>query len=413
MEHTLIGDRMRTIIFTGKGGVGKTSIAAATGVKAASLGYKTLVISTDPAHSLGDSFDLELGPAPVRVSENLWGQEVSVYGDLTLNWEVVRAHFAHLMEVQGIKGIYVEEMGVLPGMEELFSLSYIKRYSESNEYDLLIVDCAPTGETLRLLSLPETFGWMLKMIRTLEKYVVKPVIRPLSKKIGKLHEFVPDVEVYDQVDHLFTSVDGIIDLLSDGTKTTVRLVMNPEKMVIKESMRALTYLNLYNITVDQVVINRVFMDDMDGQYMNEWKTIQHNYIEQIERSFGPIPITKVPLFRREVLGLEMLKTVGDVVYGDKNPLDIFYREEHTSITKVNEGHYIMKIRLPFVFDNKMEANVLQLGDSLTLRIGNYQKGVILPVFLAGMRVAEAGYEEKWLKIDFRKKETVSAPSAVS
>jgi arsenite/tail-anchored protein-transporting ATPase len=404
---------MRTIIFTGKGGVGKTSIAAATGVKAASLGYKTLVISTDPAHSLGDSFDLELGPAPVKVSENLWGQEVSVYGDLTLNWEIVRAHFAHLMEVQGIKGIYVEEMGVLPGMEELFSLSYIKRYSESNEYDLLIVDCAPTGETLRLLSLPETFGWMLKMIRSLEKYVVKPVIRPLSKKIGKLHDLVPEVEVFDQVDHLFNSVDGIIDLLSDGTKTTVRLVMNPEKMVIKESMRALTYLNLYNITVDQVVINRVFMDDIDGQYMNEWKTIQHNYIEQIERSFGPIPITKVPLFRREVLGLEMLKTVGDVVYGDKNPLDIFYREEHTSITKVNEGHYIMKIRLPFVFDNKMEANVLQLGDSLTLRIGNYQKGVILPVFLAGMRVAEAGYEEKWLKIDFRKKETVSAPAAVS
>ncbi|NTW56145.1 MAG: ArsA family ATPase [Chlorobiaceae bacterium] len=404
---------MRTIIFTGKGGVGKTSIAAATGVKAASLGYKTLVISTDPAHSLGDSFDLELGPAPVRVSENLWGQEVSVYGDLTLNWEVVRAHFAHLMEVQGIKGIYVEEMGVLPGMEELFSLSYIKRYSESNEYDLLIVDCAPTGETLRLLSLPETFGWMLKMIRSLEKYVVKPLIRPLSKKIGKLHDLVPEVEVYDQVDHLFNSVDGIIDLLADGTKTTVRLVMNPEKMVIKESMRALTYLNLYNITVDQVIINRVFMDDIDGQYMNEWKTIQHNYIEQIERSFGPIPITKVPLFRREVLGLEMLKKVGDVVYGDTNPLDIFYREEHTSITKVNEGHYIMKIRLPFVFDNKMEANVLQLGDSLTLRIGNYQKGVILPVFLAGMRVAEAGYEEKWLKIDFRKKETVSAPAAVS
>lgn len=401
---------MRNIIFTGKGGVGKTSIAAATGVKAASLGYRTLVISTDPAHSLGDSFDVELGPAPVKISENLWGQEVSVYGDLTLNWEVVRAHFAHLMEVQGIKGIYVEEMGVLPGMEELFSLSYIKRYNESKEYDLLIVDCAPTGETLRLLSLPETFGWMLKMIRTLEKYVVKPVIRPLSKKIGKLHDLVPEVEVYDQVDHLFTSVDGIIDLLSDGSKTTVRLVMNPEKMVIKESMRALTYLNLYNITVDQVVINRVFMDDIDGQYMNEWKTIQHNYIEQIERSFAPIPITRVPLFRREVLGLEMLKTVGDVVYGDKNPIDIYYKEEHTSITKVNEGHYIMKIRLPFVFDNRMEANVLQVGDSLTLRIGNYQKGVILPVFLAGMRVAEAGYEESWLKIDFRKKEAVTAPT---
>ena len=179
--------------------------------------------------------------------------------------------------------------------------------------------------------------------------------------------------------------------------------MNPEKMVIKESMRALTYLNLYGITVDQVVINRVFLDEIDGEYMSEWKTIQHKYIEQIERSFAPIPITKVPLFRREVLGLDMLKIVGDVVYGDKNPLDIFYKEEHTSITKISEGHYIMKLRLPFVFDNKMEANVLQLGDSLSVRIGNYQKGVILPLFLAGMRVAEAGYEEQWLNIDFRKK----------
>ncbi|NTU96299.1 MAG: ArsA family ATPase [Chlorobiaceae bacterium] len=403
---------MRTIVFTGKGGVGKTSIAAATAVKAASMGYRTLVISTDPAHSLGDSFDVQLGPSPVQIAENLYGQEVSVYGDLTLNWEIVRSHFAHLMEVQGIKGIYVEEMGVLPGMEELFSLSYIKRYNESGEYDLLVVDCAPTGETLRLLSLPETFGWILKMIRNLEKFVVKPVIRPLSKRIGKLHELVPEVEVYNQVENLFTSVDGIIDLLSDGTKTTVRLVMNPEKMVIKESMRALTYLNLYNITVDQVVINRVYMDELDGQYMSEWKSIQQQYIEQIERSFSPIPITKVPLFRREVLGLEMLKTVGDVVYGQKNPLDIFYREEHTSITKIDEGHYVMKIRLPFVFDNRMEANVLQLGDSLTLRIGNYQKGVILPVFLAGMRVAEAGYEDEFLKIDFRKKEPPSTtPSA--
>ena len=269
---------MRNIVFTGKGGVGKTSIAAATAVRAASMGYRTLVISTDPAHSLGDSFDIELGPSPVKIAENLYGQEVSVYGDLNLNWEIVREHFAHLMEVQGIQGIYVEEMGVLPGMEELFSLSYIKRYNESNEYDLLVVDCAPTGETLRLLSLPETFGWMLKLMRNLEKYVVRPVIRPLSKRVGKLHDLVPDTDVYDQVDHLFSSIEGIIELLSDSTKTTVRLVMNPEKMVIKESMRALTYLNLYGITVDQVIINRIFMDEVDGQYMKEWNDIQHRYI---------------------------------------------------------------------------------------------------------------------------------------
>jgi len=402
---------MRNIVFTGKGGVGKTSIAAATAVRAAEMGYRTLVISTDPAHSLGDSFDMELGPSPVNIAENLWGQEVSVYGDLSLNWEIVREHFAHLMEVQGIQGIYVEEMGVLPGMEELFSLSYIKRYNESNEYDLLVVDCAPTGETLRLLSIPETFGWMLKLMRNLEKYVVKPVIRPLSKRVSRLHDFVPDTEVYDQVDHLFSSIDGIIALLSDASKTTVRLVMNPEKMVIKESMRALTYLNLYNITVDQIVINRVYMEDVDGQYFSGWKEIQKKYIEQIETSFAPIPITKVPLFRSEVLGLDMLRKVGETVYGDRNPLDIFYHEEHTEISKAGEGHYLMKLRLPFVSDNRMEANVTQIGDSMTVRIGNYQKGVVLPTFLAGMRVTGAGYEGKWLVIDFRKRENSPQPAS--
>jgi arsenite-transporting ATPase len=401
---------MRNIVFTGKGGVGKTSIAAATAVRAAEMGYRTLVISTDPAHSLGDSFDIELGPSPVRIADNLFGQEISAYGDLTLNWEIVREHFAHLMEVQGIQGIYVEEMGVLPGMEELFSLSYIKRYNDSNEYDLLVVDCAPTGETLRLLSIPETFGWMLKLMRNMEKYVVRPVIRPLSRRISRLHDYVPEAEVYEQVDHLFSSVEGIIELLSDGSKTTVRLVMNPEKMVIKESMRALTYLNLYGITVDQIVVNRVYMDDVDGQYFVGWKEIQKKYLEEIETSFAPIPITRVPLFRTEVLGLDMLRTVGKVVYGDRNPLDIFYHEEHVEISKVSEGHYLMKLRLPFVFDNRMEANVVQVGDSLTVRIGNYQKGVVLPVFLAGMRVAHAGYEEKWLAIEFRKKEPAATAS---
>ncbi|UZJ41512.1 ArsA family ATPase [Prosthecochloris sp. SCSIO W1101] len=399
---------MRNIVFTGKGGVGKTTIAAATALKASKAGHKTLVISTDPAHSLGDSFDIELGAAPVKIADNLYGQEVSVYGDLTLNWEIVREHFAHLMEVQGIKDIYVEEMGVLPGMEELFSLSYIKKYNESNDYDLLVVDCAPTGETLRLLSIPETFGWMLKLIRNMEKYVVKPVIRPISKRVGKLRDIVPEEEVYNQVDNLFSSVDGIIDLLSDSTKTTVRLVMNPEKMVIKESMRALTYLNLYGITVDQIVINRVFFEEVDGQYLSEWKEIQKKYIDQIEKTFSPIPIAKVPLFRKEVVGLDMLENVGNIIYSATSPVEIFYREEHVDIQKKSDGHYIMKLRVPFVFDNKMEANIVQVGELMTIRIGNYQKGVVLPAFLAGLRVMSANYEDKWLVVEFKTKEETSA-----
>ena len=393
---------MRNIIFTGKGGVGKTSVAAATALRAADMGYKTLIMSTDPAHSLGDSLDVKLGPSPVKIAENLWGQEVSVFGDLNLNWDVVREHFAHLMESRGIEGVYAEEMGVLPGMEELFSLSYIKRYNEQNEYDLLVVDCAPTGETLRLLSLPETFGWFIKMIRNVEKFMVKPVIRPLSKKINKINDFVAPVEVYDKVDNLFSSTEGIIDLLADNTKTTMRLVMNPEKMVIKESMRALTYLNLYGITVDRITINRVMPDQSPDPYFQKWRAIQQKYIDQITDAFAPIPIAEVPLFDDEVVGLPMLRRVGEKEYGDLNPLDIFISENPIEIQKVSDGHYKVRVRLPFMENMGLEPKILKLGDDLTIRIGDYQKVVVLPIFLAGMESTGATYEDKWLSIDFAK-----------
>ena len=393
---------MRNIIFTGKGGVGKTSVAAATALRAADMGYKTLIMSTDPAHSLGDSLDVQLGPSPVKVAENLWGQEVSVFGDLNLNWDVVREHFAHLMESRGIEGVYAEEMGVLPGMEELFSLSYIKRYNEQQEYDLLVVDCAPTGETLRLLSLPETFGWFIKLIRNVEKFMVKPVIRPLSKKIKKIDDFVAPVEVYDKVDNLFSSTEGIIDLLADSSITTMRLVMNPEKMVIKESMRALTYLNLYGITVDRITINRVMPDQSPDPYFQKWRAIQQKYIEQIQEAFAPIPITEVPLFDDEVVGVAMLRRVGEKVYGDLNPLDIFFNENPIDIKKVSDGHYKVRVRLPFMENMGLEPKILKLGDDLTIRIGDYQKIVALPIFLAGMESTGASYEDKWLSIDFSK-----------
>jgi arsenite/tail-anchored protein-transporting ATPase len=394
---------MRNIIFTGKGGVGKTSVAAATALRAADMGYKTLIMSTDPAHSLGDSLDVDLGPSPVKITENLWGQEVSVFGDLTLNWDVVREHFAHLMASRGIEGVYAEEMGVLPGMEELFSLSYIKRYNEEQQgFDLLVVDCAPTGETLRLLSLPETFGWFIKFIRNVEKYMVKPMIRPLSKRVKKLDDFVAPEEVYEKVDNLFSSTEGIIELLADGTKTTMRLVMNPEKMVIKESMRALTYLNLYGITVDRITINRVMPDQSPDPYFQKWRAIQQKYIEQIRDAFAPIPIAEVPLFDDEVVGIDMLRRVGEKVYGDENPLDIFFKEDPINISKVSDGHYTVRVKLPFMESMGLEPKILKLGDDLTIRIGDYQKIVALPIFLAGLESTGASFDNGWLNIDFAK-----------
>lgn len=394
---------MRNIIFTGKGGVGKTSVAAATALKAADMGYKTLIMSTDPAHSLGDSLDVQLGPSPVKVAENLWGQEVSVYGDLNLNWDVVREHFAQLMESRGVEGIYAEEMGVLPGMEELFSLSYIKRYNEEQmDYDLLVVDCAPTGETLRLLSLPETFGWFIKMIRNVEKYMVKPVIRPLAKKVKKIDAVVAPQEVYEKVDNLFASTEGIIDLLADGSKSTVRLVMNPEKMVIKESMRALTYLNLYGITVDSITVNRVMPDVTEDSYFQKWRNIQQNYLKQVREAFAPIPIGEVPLFDQEVVGLDMLRQVGEKVYGEKNPMDIFFKEDPIDIQKVHEGHYKVRVKLPFMEAMGQDPKILKLGDDLTIRIGDYQKIVALPIFIAGLEPSGASFDNGWLNIDFMK-----------
>ncbi len=394
---------MRNIIFTGKGGVGKTSVAAATALRAADMGFKTLIMSTDPAHSLGDSLDVELGPSPVKITENLWGQEVSVFGDLNLNWDVVREHFAHLMASRGIEGVYAEEMGVLPGMEELFSLSYIKRYNEEQkDFDLLVVDCAPTGETLRLLSLPETFGWFIKFIRNVEKYMVKPMIRPLSKKVKKLDDFVAPEEVYEKVDNLFSSTEGIIDLLADGSKTTMRLVMNPEKMVIKESMRALTYLNLYGITVDRITINRVMPDQSPDPYFQKWRSIQQKYIEQIQGAFAPIPIAEVPLFDNEVVGLDMLRRVGEKVYGDTNPLDVFFKEDPININKISDGHYTVRVKLPFMENMGLEPKILKLGDDLTIRIGDYQKVVALPIFLAGLESTGASFESGWLSIEFSK-----------
>ncbi len=399
---------MRIIVFTGKGGVGKTSVAACTALRAAEMGYRTLVMSTDPAHSLGDSLDMELSSEPMEVIPNLYAQEVSVFSDLNNNWEVVRAHFAELMRNKGVEGVYAEEIGILPGMEELFSLSYIKQYNESGKYDLLVVDCAPTGETLRLLSLPETFGWVIKLIRNVEKYAVKPIIRPLSKMSSKMEKTVAPPEVFSAIDNLFTSVEGMIDLLSDNTKTTVRLVMNPEKMVIKESMRALTYLNLYGITVDRVIINRILPNDKDSGYLNEWKTIQHKYIDEIYAAFSPIPISKVPYFSHEVVGLDMLRLMAKEVYGDLDPLTIFFRENPIEIRKVPAGYFQMRMKLPFLSDVNMSIALQQHGDDLVVRIGDNQKTVTLPTFLAGMKSDEAYFEGQWLCVDFKPEEKLVA-----
>jgi len=390
---------MRILIFTGKGGVGKTSVAASTAVKAASQGYKTLVMSTDPAHSLADSFDRDefLGPEPKNIAPNLDALEVDIYDDLRENWENVRVHFAALLSSQGVDGLLADEIAVLPGMDELFSLVRIKRYYKSQAYDVLIVDCAPTGETLRLLSLPETLSWAIKLFRNAEKFLVKPVLRPLSK-VTPLGKMVAPEEVYSTVDSMFSELEGLSSILGDTSVSSVRLVMNPEKMVIKESQRALTYLGMYGMMVDNVIVNRILPVDKDSGYMNQWKTIQQKHLHEIVDSFSPLPIRHVPFYPQEVVGLEALQRMGNDIYGSEDVTEFMRQERPYEIRKLSNTEYEVRMNLPFADEGTLD--LWHKGDELIVQVGSQRRIVTLPTAVAGMEAGQADFDGRWLIVPF-------------
>lgn len=391
---------MRTLIFTGKGGVGKTSVAAATALRAADMGLRTLVMSTDPAHSLADSLDLEgpLGPDPVRITATLDALEVSIYHDIESNWGIVRQHFSQLMAEQGVEGILADEMSILPGMEEAFPLIRIKKHKDAGDYDLLVIDCAPTGETLRLLSAPESFKWAIGMLRGAEKYLIKPLIRPMSRITPGLNKMVAPSEVYEAVDDLFRQMEGVTETLANPLETSIRLVMNPEKMVIKESQRALTYLSMYGMTVDMVVVNKILPMDQDSGYLNHWKEIQQRYLQDVEHSFVPLPIRRVPYYAEEVVGLEKLRVMGQDIYGDSDPTAVLYREAPMDISKLHDGTYRVKLKLPFADVNQLD--LFQNGDELVIQIGDFRRVITLPTSLAGQEAGQAEMDGDWLIVPF-------------
>ncbi len=388
---------MRVITFTGKGGVGKTSISAATAVRLSDIGLKTLIMSTDPAHSLSDSFEQKLNSEPLQVKENLWAIEVNAYDDLKKNWHAVQGYYSRLLTVQGIPPIMADEMTVLPGMEELFSLMRVKRYKEMGKYDALILDTAPTGETLRLLSLPEAMNWGVKLARTLEKFVLKPVARPLSKMSDKFAYVVPSEEVMSSIDMLFEELDGVKEILTDAQTASVRLVMNPEKMVIKETMRALTYLNLYGFKVDMVAVNKLLAEDEDSGYLEKWKKVQRRYLDEIEEAFTPLPIKKVKMYDDEVVGLKALERLASDVYGDENPAAMMYDEAPIQFVR-NDDSCELLLKLPFA--NPEEIDSWVSGDELFIQIGNQRKIITLPVTLAGIEPDDAKFKGKWLSLHF-------------
>ena len=385
---------MRIILYTGKGGVGKTSVAAATAIKSAELGYKTLVVSTDAAHSLGDSLDTDLSAELTPISDNLWAQEIDATHEVESGWGQVQHYLTALFTSKAVKDITTEELTIFPGIEDLLSLLRILRYYKEKKYDVIVMDCAPTGETLALLSFPEMLRWWLDKLFPIKKRALK-IVRPIVEPLAGIP--MPSNNVLDELENVFVQLDEMREILSNREITSIRLVTNPEKMVIKEAQRSFAYLNIYNYNVDAVIINKVIPDTVTDNYFTVWKDIQKNYIEMTKDSFNPIPIYYAPWFEREVVGTEMLKRMADDIYKDDNPTEIKYNFRTYEIDKTDTG-YILSIYLPF--SDKEDLSLNQKGDELIIRAGRIKRNITLPKTLAGLAVSGAKFDEDTLKINF-------------
>jgi len=390
---------MRVILFTGKGGVGKTSMAAATALRSAELGYRTIVLSTDAAHSLSDSFEVSLGNEPRLIIPNLWGQETELSQTLETQWGSIQRYLSALLAWRGIDEMVAEEIAIFPGMEELANLLYIVRYQNEGQYDVIIIDCAPTGETLRLLSFPEIMHWWMTRLFPIGRRVASAVY-PLARALMDMP--LPDSEVFASIEELYSELDKIRTLLTDAQKTSVRLVVNPEKMVIKEAQRTFTYLNLYGYFTDLIICNRLIPEQVKDHYLQAWKDSQSKYHQLISECFAPLPISDVPLMEQEVVGIPMLRAMAEALYGGDDPTIIFFRGQVQDIQK-EDKHYVLTLALPF--SNKEKISLLQSGDELTIQVASFRRNVILPHGLRGLAVNEAKLEEGKLKIRFHQRET--------
>jgi arsenite-transporting ATPase len=391
------GVRMRVILFTGKGGVGKTTVAAATAARLAELGHRTLVISTDAAHSLGDSFNRQLGNSSTRISENLWAQEISVLEEIAENWKTIREYMASFFKSTGVDDILAEEMAVLPGMDELFGLFHIHKANKSGRYDCLVVDCAPTGQTLRLLSFPEVARWWMQKIFPIERKVAK-TLRGMKKRTI-LSIPIPEDAVYASIEKLFDDIGALNELLAEPKTTSVRIVLNPEKIILEETQRAYTYLNLYGYPVDCVVANRILPDEVKDSYFSGWRKAQKKYMEKVESAFSPLPILRSTLMRSEIVGLELLQQLARNIYGGNDPIRVYYEESPQRIIKEDKG-YVMILKLPFV--KKAHLEILKNEEQLTIQIGNYRREVLLPSTLGLLDVGKATFENNELRVVFVK-----------
>ena len=385
---------MRIILFTGKGGVGKTSIAAATAHRCAELGYKTMIYSTDAAHSLSDSFNKEIGKKKVSISRNLYAQEIDVNEELKKNWGPIKDFIQQFLKHRGFENVIADELAVFPGMEEVFSMLELKERYVENFFDVIIIDCAPTGETLRLLAGPDIAKWYMEKIFTIERTVFKAV-RPLAQHFVDMP--LPGEDVFDSMESLYKNLVGIKDVLTDREVSSIRIVLNPEKMVIRESQRAYTFLNLFGYMVDAVIVNRLLPREVKDPYYGEWKKIQKTYMKEIRSSFHPLPILSSRLWNKEIIGLALLSKMAEEIYGDDDPSQIYYKERPIEVNSFN-GSYYLFLKLPFA--DKKELDVWHKGDELIIQYKNFKRNITLPRALASLELKEVEFKDKTLKVRF-------------
>jgi len=393
---------MRILLFSGKGGVGKTSVAAATGLRLAQRGMRTLVMSVDPAHSLSDSFDL--GPDlfqaetadPYEVGERLFIQEVNIQKEIKRHWKEISSYVIAILRTTGISDVEAEELAILPGMEELSAMMYVNQYRRESLYDVVVLDCAPTAESMKFVSMPTTLDWYMKHVFPFQRTVLKAV-RPLASRVSPV-ELPPD-RYFANVKELFSKLEGIDTVLSDPRSTSVRLVTNPEKMVLRETQRAFVYFSLHGLVVDRIIANRVLPDEVDHAYFAEWRRSQAEILEEMDTYFAPVQVKRVPLFTREVLGRQRLLELADVLYAaNEDPAEAAHLSQPYSFEKVN-GHYEVRLNLPFA--SKGEVELFKKGDELVVEIGSLRRHIGLPTSMVALMPTRARLENRVLTVEMK------------
>jgi len=386
---------MRILLFTGKGGVGKTTVAAATALACASAGRRTAIMSTDPAHSLADAFGVDLGDELVEVAPNLHAQQLDARRRMETHWSEIRGYLRAVFDWAGLDEVQAEELSVIPGLDELFALTDIGDVDESGRYDVLVVDCAPTAETIRFLSLPDILEWYMDHLFPLGRRLSRVAGPVVSRLTGGLP--IATDEVFGSVDRLYRRLDGVTDLLRDPARTSVRLVVNPEKIVVAEARRTYTYLSLFGYQVDSVIVNRLLPQAVSDPWFDRWRKVQAEQLADIHRSFDPLPVLEVPLAPSEIVGVEALGSFAATIYGERTPDERLSSLQPFTIDPDGDD---LVLGLPVRGAELEEIDLSRVGSEIFVTVGPYRRVMVLPDSLARRQVTGASLDHGTLRIVF-------------